>query len=235
MKTLFLSLMALMPFILFAQSGEKNFIDFNYIEVTGKAEMEVTPNEIYLNIRIDEKDSKGKENLEELEKKMVAVLEEIGVDTKKDLSIQDFSSNFKFYFLRGDKIFTSKEYQLITHEGRTTGLVYQELERIGISNITIEKVDHSEIEKYRREVKIKAVKAAKEKATEMAEAIGQSAGKAIYIQEYNNNIYPLRMDRASNTKIMVRGASSMADQSLPEIEFQKIDLEYSVLVRFELK
>ena len=37
-----------------AQSGAKNYIDQNYIEITGKAEMEVTPDEIYLKIIVDE-------------------------------------------------------------------------------------------------------------------------------------------------------------------------------------
>jgi len=32
-----------------AQNGERNFIDQPYIEVNGKSEIEVTPNEIYVN------------------------------------------------------------------------------------------------------------------------------------------------------------------------------------------
>ena len=46
-----------------AQTGEKNFIDQNYIEVTGTAEMEIVPDEIYLKIVLSEKD-KGKKSLE---------------------------------------------------------------------------------------------------------------------------------------------------------------------------
>lgn len=42
-----------------AQTGEKNFIDQNYVEVTGTAELEIVPDEIYLRIVISEKD-KGK-------------------------------------------------------------------------------------------------------------------------------------------------------------------------------
>ena len=38
-----------------AQTGEKNFIDQNYIEVTGTAEMEIVPDEIYLKIVLSEK------------------------------------------------------------------------------------------------------------------------------------------------------------------------------------
>lgn len=38
-----------------AQTGEKNFIDQNYIEVTGTAEMEIVPDEIYLKIVLSER------------------------------------------------------------------------------------------------------------------------------------------------------------------------------------
>ena len=51
-----------------SQTMAKNFIDQPYIEVTGKAELEVVPDEIYLTIVIDEKDNKAKQSLEELEK-----------------------------------------------------------------------------------------------------------------------------------------------------------------------
>ena len=64
----------------FAQSGEKNFIDQNYIEVTGSAELEVIPDEIYLKIIVNEKDFKGKEDLQKLEKSMLETLSGIGID-----------------------------------------------------------------------------------------------------------------------------------------------------------
>jgi len=234
MKRIVLLLMLLSPFFLNAQTGEKNFIDLNYIEVTGQAEMEVVPDEIYLKIIVNEKDSKGKENLEELEKEMIKKLEEIGVDVSKELSIKDFASNFKNYWLRDNKIFTSKEYQLTTHDGQTTGKVFQVLESLGISNISIEKVDHSKIEEFKKEVKVKAMVAAKEKAGMMAEAIGQEIGKAIFIQEQNFGYRPRTEALSSN--IRIRGISSDQDVApFPEIEFEKINLAYSVLARFELK
>ena len=91
--------LVLLPCLLFAQTGQKNFIDQNFIEVTGKSEMEITPDLIYLKIFINEKDGKSKLSLPEREKTMISVLKEIGVDVTKDLTIKDMSSNFKFYFL----------------------------------------------------------------------------------------------------------------------------------------
>ena len=54
MKYLFFTCGMLISFLLNAQSFEKNFIDQNYIEVTGKSEMLVVPDLIYLHIMLKE-------------------------------------------------------------------------------------------------------------------------------------------------------------------------------------
>jgi len=216
-----------------AQNGEKNFIDKPYIEVTGKAEMEVIPDQIYLNIVINEKDNKGKMVLAQSEKSMIERLKALGIDTKKDLSVKDMSSNFKNYWLKNSEIMASKEYELLVTSAQTAGRVLQEMEKIGISNVSVSRVDHSQIEQYRRTVKVNAVKVASEKATDMAEAISQKTGKAIYIQEIENNFYAQR-NLASNMMMKVRGTEMADAESVPDIEFEKIRLEYQVIVKFEL-
>jgi len=216
-----------------AQNGEKNFIDKPYIEVTGKAEMEVIPDQIYLNIVINEKDNQGKMVLAQSEKSMIERLKALGIDTNKDLSVKDMSSNFKNYWLKNSEIMASKEYELLVTSAQTAGRVLQEMEKIGISNVSVSRVDHSQIEQYRRTVKVNAVKVASEKATDMAEAISQKTGKAIYIQEIENNFYAQR-NLASNMMMKVRGTEMADAESVPDIEFEKIRLEYQVIVKFEL-
>jgi len=209
---------------------DKNFIDQNYIEVTGTAKIELVPDEIYVKVVISEKDDKTKQSLEDLERKMIKKLEDIGIDIKEDLSVIDFTSNLGKVFL-GKEVFTSKEYQVRASTGKTVAEIYMELEKMGISDISISQLDHSEIEKYRREVKIDAVKAAKEKAAQMAEAIDQTVGKAIYIQEMDNYYRPLQ--REANYAMAMDYKQS--EQKIPELDFQKIVLEYQVLTRFALE
>jgi uncharacterized protein YggE len=234
MKIKLLILFILSGSSLFSQYS-KNFIDQNYIEVTGKSEMEIIPDEIYIDILIREKDNKGIESVEELEKKMIAKLIEIGVDVQKDLSVSDFSSNFKSYLIKKNDILTSKQLQLIVHDAVKASLVFQELEKLEISNLNISRVDHTKMTDFRKEVKVKAVQAAKEKAINMTESIGQSIGKAIFIQEIGDLNMGGRNPGYSN-KISIRGFSSLGDAaSVPQIQFEKIQIEYSVLVRFELK
>jgi len=224
-----------LPIMAYSQQGTKNFIDQNYIEVWGKSVMEVVPDQIYIDILIRETDNKGKETVEELEKIMIGELIDMGIDVDSVLSVKDFTSNFKFYFLKKTDIRTSKQYQLIVKDAGMAAKVFDALEKDGISNLNIARVDHSNIVQYRREVKVEAVKAAKEKASAMLEGIGQHIGRAIYIQEMNNNIYGMRKNEAANS-IMIKGLSTVADDEvIPEIEFEKIRLDYSVMVRFEIQ
>ncbi|MCT4643479.1 MAG: SIMPL domain-containing protein [Carboxylicivirga sp.] len=215
-----------------AQNGEKNFIDQNYMEVTGKSELDISPDRIYIKVLLNEKDSKNKLALSELEAKMMSALKGIGIDIKKDVLIKDMSSNFKYYLLTKDKILLSKEYQILVRDGKTASQLFLSLENIGISNISIDRLEHSEIVKYRKEVKINAIKAAKDKATALAEAINQTVGRALYIKEMNN----ANNFRASNS-IMIRGVSKLYGSKAPspELDFEKIKISYSILCRFELK
>ena len=79
-----------------------------------------------------------------------------------------------------------------------------------------------------------AIKAAKTKADYLSEAIGQTCGKAIYIQEIENRIYDdlSGMAGGMNANIKIRGVSSL--EAEPDIEFEKIKLESTIIVMFNL-
>lgn len=77
-----------------AQNGQKNFIDQNYIEVIGKIETKIIPNEIYLTIIINEKDKRVNTSVEQQEKIMLKKLNAIGIDLEKQLSVLDFMGNY---------------------------------------------------------------------------------------------------------------------------------------------
>ena len=174
MKRLIIVLLMVISIQVSAQTGEKNFIDQNYIEVSGKAEMEVIPDMIYLKIILSDKDNKNNMSLEKIDKAMISKLTEIGIDVGKDLSVKDLTSSFRQYWLSKNDIVLTKKYQLIVHDAKTLEKVYSEFRQLGISNVNIEKIDHSRMEQFRKEVKVNAIKAAKEKAESLAAAINQS-------------------------------------------------------------
>ncbi len=182
-----LVLLLLFNHVLVAQTGEKNFIDQPYIEVAGKVETEITPNEIYLKITINENDKKGKLSVEAQENKLTNTLKSLGIDINKNFSILDFDGYYQRKFLANNEVSKIKNYQLIVNDGKTLNTVYEALDQIDISNISITKTSHSNIENIRRETKLKALKVAKEKANQYAKAIEQTIGKALFIQETQNN------------------------------------------------
>jgi uncharacterized protein YggE len=214
---------------LFGQTLEKNFIDQNYIEVTGTAEMSIVPDLIYIKIIINEKDSKNKISVAEMEKRMINKFQEIGIDVKKDLSINDLLSVYKSKMLAKSDVILSKQYQLIVHHAATAVKAYEELEKVDISNVSIESVDNTKIVEFSREVKLNAIKAAKEKADLLAKAINQNIGRAIYIEELNRSeITSNKIIRTPRYRISDKGEEIDPD-------FEKIRLKDSILVRFELK
>ena len=101
MKQYFLFLF-LLPLMTMGQN--KNFLDVPYLETSARVDTLVTPDKIYLNITIQEKDSKGRKSVEEQENKMAQSLKRLGIDVDKQLTIKDLASNYKKYFLRSKKI-----------------------------------------------------------------------------------------------------------------------------------
>lgn len=219
--------------IFFATNAQvKSFIDQPYVEVAGNADTMVTPDEIYIKINISESDTKNKTSVEELERKMYDALKSMGIDVEKNLTTSDISSNFKNYFLRGKNVLKSKEYMLKVKDAVTASKVFIKLEDLGISNSTIDHVDYSNMEGMRNLMRTKAIENAKARAIALTKPLQQGIGPAIFISD--NEIYPIR-PLAREAKINLYEASSAADQDLPKIDFEKIEVSSNVSVKFILK
>ena len=208
-----------------------------YIEVTGKSEMEISPDLFSIKIIINEKDNKTKYGISERESKMISTLNDLGIDTNKDLLIKDITSNFKHFMLTKTEIVQSKEYKLTLREAKIVSKVFVELKNIGISNLSIIELDNSNLEKYRNEIKIEAIKDAKEKSEALTSAIGESIGKAIFIREIENNYRYETLNFPNAIYSNVDNSKSNYDMETPEpeINFENIKLNYSIFCRFELK
>lgn len=228
--TFFLAVMTtiLGSFPFYAQAQETNNIPF--IEVVGKNYKEVTPDRIYLSITLNEKDFKNT-SLAQIENKMVSAIKKVGIDPSEKLLVKDMASNFKHYVILKSETKLQKQYQLLTSSAKEASEVLQELDKIGISSIFVEKVECSKYEEYKDEVRVKAICKAKEKAKLLVEAIGQNVGEAIYIYEHD---YTPR--NFSSTFVMKSNAmSDSICEEAANLEFEKIKIEAAVQVRFTIK
>ena len=111
----------------------------SYIQVNGRAEKEITPDEFYLSIVINERDSKGKISVESQQRDMIAALKRLGVNVEKQLKVANLSSEF---FKKNTSVATAK-YQLQLGSSAEVAKVWQALDGLGISNVSILKVSHS--------------------------------------------------------------------------------------------
>ena len=205
----------------------------NYIQVTGRAEKEIIPDEIYVSIVINESEMKQKQTVEKLEKNMIAMLKSLGVDTEKDLRIDNMSSGYQDYLFAKNTARTTAAYQLKVGSSQMLGRVYQGLESLGISNMNIVKLSHTKIKEYQDEVRGDAMKNAQHVARTLAEAVGQKAGRAIYIVDYNSDFtVPVAQTRSNMTYKSYAAADEMYET---ELDFRDIKLNYSLTVKFELE
>ena len=220
---------------IFSQS--KNFIDVPYIETSAKIDTLVTPDKIYLNILITEKDTKGKISVEELEQKMIDKLKTSGIDVSKQVTLTDLASNFKKYFLKQQDVQKSKLYSVLIYDAKTAGKVIAALEGENISNIKLEKTEFSKIENLKLEMKSKAILKAKKNAEHMLKALNQKVGNILFISDFSENIENSLQGYVSG--IRIRSASRInryqSEVEAPEIEFEKIKVQTEVYVKFKIE
>src|SRR5690606_30350249 len=89
----------------------------------------------------------------------------------------------------------------------------------GIEYSNIDGYDYSKMEDLKKELKIKALQAAKEKAEYLLSAIGSQLGSPLEIQEINNEYYP----QPYRANVMMK-AEAMDAMGAPDIDFKKIKL-----------
>ena len=209
----------------------KNFIDQPYLETTAKVDSLVEPDRIYLSILIQEKEDRDRTSVEKQEREMASALEELGIDLKKQLKIEDLASNYKKYFLRKKSVLKSKNYELVVYNGLTASKVLVHLEAKGISNVRLIKTAYSKTEALKLILRSKAILKAQAQANSLVKPLGQALDKAIYISDkyYSNNYYPQRMNRMK----VAYDSDGVVEKPL-DLEFSGIKVESEVMVRFSI-
>ena len=205
----------------------------SYIQVNGRAEREIAPDEFYLQIVINERDSKGKVSVESQQRDMIAALKRLGVNVEKQLKVANLSSEF---FKKNTSVATAK-YQLQLGSSAEVGKVWQALDGLGISNVSILKVSHSQLERYKSEVRVEAMRNAKQNAATLAEAIGQTIGKCFYVYDSNNDVVPYygNVFMARSMKAAVANDAAEAAGEAAGLDFKTIKLKYSIQAKFVLE
>lgn len=236
MKRVFATMaFAIFTTITFAQTESKQIP--RTIEVTGSAEMEIEPDEVYLTVNLREymKDKNTKVYLTEIDKEFQKVLAAVKIDLK-NVSVEGANAYYNYeYWLNETKrtdFLASKTYNIKLPNLEKYNELMQKLDNKGIENANLQRTENSKIETYRQQVKVNALRAAKTKAGVMLESIGSQLGEVVFIREINNgNMYqPILYKTMSNMAMDAESAGGAEP-----VQMQKIKIRYEVEAHFLIR
>lgn len=209
--------------------------NIRFIEVRGTAEMEVQPDEMMLNIGIEEywkeefekkkepEDYKTKVPLAEIEDGLIKSLRKAGIE-KDDIRVSGMGN---YWRQRGKEFLFSKQLEVkITDFSRVNQLASL-LDAKGIKYMNVGQMSHSDIEKFRKQVKADALKDARDKAEYLVESLGEELGEVLFITELNDGY--ARPYMAKNMMM----AADAAYESVEQV--QNITISYQVTARFKIE
>ncbi len=216
------------------------------ITVTGSAEMEVIPDEIYVQVDLREYKKKGEDKVEldKIKTEFLASCKAAGI-SDNDIAVASYDGyNMANIWRRRKKepdLLSSISYQLKFSNTKLIDELVNRLDDEATNNFSIIKTSHSKIIEYRKQLKIMAVKAAKEKAVYLSESVNEQLGQAITIAEPEEYISSdVQAGRYKSNvglyeKVTVKGAMDPYGVNDYGIDYRKIKLRFEVKVLYALK
>ena len=203
-----------------------------HIETTGRAEMMVVPDEIHIAINLQERGSgNSKVTVEKQELELKEAVKGLGIAATA-LTLSDAMADLVPKKFRDDDVIARKGYMLKVGDAEMVRKVFLELDRLQIEDARIHHVSHSREVELRREQRIKAIKAAKEKADYLLEAIGERTGAALEVREEQELIglpgVQMRQ-QYSNVRGLIPSMESYEDMG---VSFSRITISAAVYVKF---
>jgi len=227
--------LALGPVIL----GQDVYTHPRIISVTGTAEIKVAPDEVTLILGMDSHDkdlSVAKATNDRSTKKLLSLVRDAGVDAK-NIQTSALSMGPEYSEEKIPKLFGYRVSQTVVltlkdiskYEGLLTDALKAGVNRVDGINFAI-----SDPKKYNDEARLKAIKAAREKATAMATELGQSVGKPWEVTETEYDTTALSANFGAN---FYKNAfmSKVAVQTESPIAGGEVTINALVRVSFQLE
>lgn len=213
------------------------------ISVSGSAEMKIIPDQIFVNVVLREYQKKGenKKDIDNLKLDFLSACKSADI-ADSVISIVSYTGYNNYFWLRKKKkspdLFASITYQVKFSASKQMDDLVDKLDDEATQSFDIVNTSHSKMTEFRRQLKIQAVIAAKEKAIYLTEAINENLGSAITVKEPEEHSYI--SIRGSNTVSQVNVSNAYYKPSLNndksiEVDFKSIKLRYVVDVVFALQ
>jgi uncharacterized protein len=247
MKKILLTLTAITCIAIFVKAQNNQPGCYPYpktISVTGSAEMEIIPDEIYVQVDLREYKKRGEEKteLDKIKSEFLTNCRTLGI-ADSNIAVASFDGyNLASIWQRKKKspdLMASITYQIKFSNTRLIDQLVDKLDDEATSNFSIVRTSHSKIIEYRKQLKIQAVKAAKDKASYLSESVNEKVGEAITItepEEYNSSDVV-----SENARLKM---SNFAKEEMKYdayggynggVDYRKIKLRFEVKVLYALK
>lgn len=210
------------------------------IEVTGTAEFEITPDEIYVDVTIQEYYGKNKQkvDIDDVRKSFLDACSKAGI-AKENIfinGINGYDPN-QWYWVRKKKkepdFMATSTFTIKCNSSAQVEKLTSYLDDQGTQNLNVSRTSHSKIEDFKKDLKIKALQAAKTKATYLCESIGEKVGKTILIRENNQQVYqPQPMYKMEMAMLDQQSQGAPTPSGL---DFQKIKLSSEIYAEFSIE
>jgi uncharacterized protein YggE len=205
-----------------------------YIEIQARAEKEVVPDQIYVMIALFEiQDGRKSIKLAEQESKLKNIVKGLGLPLS-NLSLYNAQANYGNINMWGKKdVIDRKYYSLKVSNAETIGKLYEELNKIYINEAYIYKSEYSQKDSLLQDLRIEAMRKAKNQANVMTRAIGSKVGKPLIIRE-QQEYYPVAYENAMMTKGLYETDDAVSSNMSESMEYKPLKISLSVYVKFGL-
>ena len=233
MKIIYAFLICLVSSSIFGQitNNQKPFI-----EVTGKSEQYVSPNEVHIDLCIEERmQGDHKITLTTLESNLKRELKNVGI-AESNLYISDINSVVSKTGWFSQETLSTGSYSLKVTEVAKIKDVFEIFKKLDILDTQITKATHSNLVTLQKENRIKAIKAAKNKADYLLNAIGSKTGKPLkVIEEANNNQAFANLNYISRQNYSRNSISKLKSEADNNVQFESIKISSTIHVIFEIQ
>ena len=211
------------------------------IEVVGFAQIDITPDKIYYMVEVGDK-RLGKKfiNMDFVDKQFWKLLEKHKI-TSERVKITDTDSRQIRYKKRKDEVRQMKEYEIEFENINSLDSFAKDLSKTEINRSGIIRVDHTKLIEIEENLKIEAIKNAKEKAQKLLIALNEDLGRVVEITEIGENDYRNYLERKYyNLSQHIRNRQNAFYSESPGsenlgLEFKKARLATTIKVKFEIK
>ncbi|HEY9196752.1 MAG TPA: SIMPL domain-containing protein [Mucilaginibacter sp.] len=204
------------------------------IEVTGIAEQEVTPDIINISISLQEyMDGKKHIQISDLESQLEKAVKEAGIPAT-DFTVNNVSAwNNTWQKKKQPDFLASKQYGLRVKDLNKFNQIMAKIDPKGIQSTNIDSYDYSKLNALKNDLKLKALLAARDKASFLLAGLGNKLGDVLNITESDNSSFP--QPRQYATMAFKSARAESADVAESDIDFKKIKLSFQVNAVFEIK